>query len=424
VSQLQPEELHRLILHRGLEGAAEWLMLATPAQLAGVFDLDLWRPDRVGGDVRFDAGRFGEWLDALVAHGADGAATLAALDPQLVAAGLAQHVRVFDRAVVDPYISLEGVETPTGYGPADRPRCDVGGYAVFARRSDAWEAVTAVLTALEHAHGDYFARLMRTCTRLSDTGREIDGLDDLLERGDQTLFDLAVDREDRLDAQGYVAPARARVFLQMARRTSTDGAPQAGLVARGADPIAAANAELAFLANTLIAGTSVQGRSLQPDEVPAAVAAVCTLGREQSPASDLVSAFQAGWARLHEDVGMYAADRLLSALTGLPRHDDDTDAEIHALRMILTKHLRAGTPWCARDALDALATLDLPTWAALRGMMDEFPVLPAAVHACLTASTRAVSATAFEFISSSAQIQLIQAFADSLGERLGGRRPG
>jgi hypothetical protein len=32
------------------------------------------------------------------------------------------------------------------------------------------------------------------------------------------MFDVALDREARNDAQGYVTPAQARTFLQMSRR--------------------------------------------------------------------------------------------------------------------------------------------------------------------------------------------------------------
>jgi hypothetical protein len=424
VPRLQPDELHRLIVQRGLEASADVIGLATAAQLAHVFDIDLWRPARAGGDEQFDAARFGEWLEVMAESGAaTAAAILAAQDADLVAMALARHVRVFDRAVVDPYISLDGDITSTGYGTGERTRCDVGGYAVFATRNDAWEAITAVLTAFEQEHGGCFERVMRGCVRLSNSGREIDGLDDLLDTVDQAVFDLAAVREARRLTQGYVAPAEARAFLEMARRAAAgpDSATQLpGLVASAtaAGRLADANAAFAFLANALVAGTSMQGRAPGPDEAAAAVAAVCSLGNERSPLPDVMAAFRAGWLLLHEEVCMYTADRLLAALASLRRHDDETDAAVHRLRLDLTKHLRLGTPWCARGRLDVIATLDTPSWAGLCGLVDELPVLPAIVRACVEASPRPVSATRFEFISGSGQIRLIHTFADSLGERL------
>ena len=48
--------------------------MATPEQLTGVFDLDLWRSDQPGLEEQFDADRFGLWLEVLVESGVDVAA--------------------------------------------------------------------------------------------------------------------------------------------------------------------------------------------------------------------------------------------------------------------------------------------------------------------------------------------------------------
>jgi hypothetical protein len=40
--------------------------------------------------------------------------------------------------------------------------------------------IVALLTALSERHDGPFHRVMRGCRKLSDSGREIDGLDDLL----------------------------------------------------------------------------------------------------------------------------------------------------------------------------------------------------------------------------------------------------
>src|SRR5688572_14865959 len=109
VPRLQPEVLHRIIRHCGLEDCGQLVALATPDQLTRVFDLDLWRPAAPGLDEQFDADRFGTWLDVMVEAGATSAATtLAGLDLDLVAAGFVQHVRVFDYAAVAPFITLDG----------------------------------------------------------------------------------------------------------------------------------------------------------------------------------------------------------------------------------------------------------------------------------------------------------------------------
>src|SRR5262245_52522755 len=63
VPHLSPESLHQLIRHSGLEASGEIVALATPAQLASVFDMDLWRSAQPGHDEQFDAERFAEWLE-------------------------------------------------------------------------------------------------------------------------------------------------------------------------------------------------------------------------------------------------------------------------------------------------------------------------------------------------------------------------
>ena len=205
VRQLPADVLHRVVQHCGLEACGELLILATPRQLTAVCDLDLWRARQPGLDEAFDAERFGLWLEVLVECGASAAAhTVAQMDPDLVVFGMAQHVRVSDQAA--------GI--PIG---DDGPSCGVADYLVAARRTDAWDAVITLLSALESKHSAFFHRVMRGCRALSDSAPEIDGLDDLLERPEQAMFDLAVGREQRRDAQGYITPVQAAAFLQMAR---------------------------------------------------------------------------------------------------------------------------------------------------------------------------------------------------------------
>src|SRR5262249_32959644 len=108
--------------------------------------------------------------------------------------------------------------------------------------------------------------------------------------------------------------------------------------------------ELAYLANAMMAGCSLQGRPFTPQEASDVVAAVCNLGLENwppqwllanataPPASflvdhDLVSVFQVGWAALHKDVGMYAAEQLIMVLTRLRLHDREIQMELDALRI-------------------------------------------------------------------------------------------
>ena len=427
---------------------------------------------------------------------------VAALDEDLVIAGLSRYVRVFDPSAIAP--------ASTDDEPIDRsvtrggPECEVGGYLVSAIRTDAWDAIVALLLALDDAHRDRFHALMRGCRRLSNSTPEVDGLDDLLTEPEQRLHDAAVDRERRRSQQGYTTPADARAFLQMARQhgrsgpdgtrstnpmaaayfraadaasaspdhdasrlprpapeaASTDGSiseavdaiagllAEAGVLQRpqglleGGDPrpsrptrmrmlmehlrdtdedaYFARGRELAFLANTLLAGCSVQSRPFTPQEASDAAVAICNLGLEHRPANrpDLVMAFEAGWALLHERVSMFVADQLIVTLRGLRCIDAETRAGLNALRRELVKQRDAGTPWRAREALDVLAILDVPSWASLSGLLGECPVVPAALTATLEGRAGAVSATAFEFISTTRQMEEIRAFMEKLPDAL------
>jgi hypothetical protein len=516
VPHLAPETLHQLIRHCGLDLCAEIVASATPTQLASVVDLDLWRSAQPGHDERFDTERFGEWLDLLVDAGDTVAARIvSAMDEHLVVAGLSRYVRVFDPAAITK--TLDG-EPPDIDVTSHGPECEVGGYLVRGITADAWDAIIALLLALDADHPDRFHAVMRECRRLSNSTPEVDGLDDLLTEPEQLLHDLALDREQRRSRQGYSTPADARAFLLMARRRgrpsngepsvnplvtayfraandtiapgddAAEGPPQRTLVPpptlagvpEAADAVVdmlfragllpqrprallegpdsqpsrlalirtlieyvresddtlylARSVELAFLANTLVAGCSIQSRSFTPQEASDAAAGICNLGLEHWPARwpervapstadldvtvpdtflmhhDLVSAFEVGWAVLHEDVSMFVAEQLLFALSNLRCTDADIQEGLDALRIELTKQREAGTPWRARNALEVIAMLDMPAWISVLGLLDECPVIPAALTATLEGRTGAVSATEFEFISTCSQLGRVREF--------------
>jgi hypothetical protein len=519
VPRLPPEVLHRVIQTCGLEDCGDLVALATPDQLARVFDLDLWRAHQPGRDEQFDADRFGVWLEVLVESGAIVAAqTVAQMDADLVTAGLAQHARVFDGAAVSA-VPTDGEDVQTTRVLGDGLSCDVGGYLVVATRTDSWDAIVALLMSLDAEHHDYFHRVMRGCRRLSNSRPEVDGLDDLLTDREQVAFDLAFNRERRREKQGYATPAQARAFLEMSRqvRLGPDTAPPESPLARSyframewtdaadgdtepslvpaasgtppapdtsQDGISAVvdalleagglpqpprallegprgeaprlahlqrhmqfvhdsdrfvysrrSQELAYLANTIVAGCPIQARPMEPQEASDAAAAVCNLGLENWPPQwlpaeahalpedflvghDLVCVFQVGWTVLHEKVCMYTAEQLIRILADLRCDDRETRAGLEALRTEMAGHCQSGAPWHARDALDVIAILDMPAWAALLGLIDECPVIHAGVGASRDSRTRAVSASAFEFIAENRQIASVREFMRSLPETL------
>jgi len=206
----------------------------------------------------------------------------------------------------------------------------------------------------------------------------------------------------------------------------------------------ARNQELAFLANALVAGCSVDGRSFTVQESWNAAVGICNLGlelwSERSPRTsgggaeqisktmglpettladhDLITAFEAGWRLLHEDVSMFVAKRVIAALADVRSLDPGTERDLHVLRRDLERHRDAGAPWRARSALDVIAILDMPAWACLRGLLSECPVVPAALTAILDGHAASVSATAFECFATNAQIRKVHDFAERLREIL------
>jgi hypothetical protein len=535
VPHLAPETLHQLIRHYGLEACGELVTLATSAQLTSLLDIDLWRSARPGHDGQFDVDRFGEWIEMLVDTGDSVAArTVAALDTNLVVAGLSRYVRVFDPGIFEPIAQSDDEtidrheamregdvmagDVPTPAASRGRYECEVGGYIIRARSPVAWDAIVALLIALNAGHGDYFHAVMRGCQRLSNSMPEIDGLDDLLPAPQQHLNDIAIEREIRRSLRGYATPADARAFLQMARQpartrsgasaTGTMAAhpivaayfraadeaqvessktsvrspdrlpesadatdvsesiaavidvlteagmmperPRALLAAADSDPQAPRltrlrqlmdyardtndtayfdrNRELAFLANTLLAGCSVQSRPFTPQEASDAAASICNLGLEHSPDKfpadafltdhDLVTAFEMGWSALYQEVSLFVVQQLIATLGHLHSVDRDIQRGLTALKRSLVKHRKAGTPWLARDAADVLAMLDMTAWTSVLGLLDECPILPATLIANLDGRTTTVSPTAFDFISTPAQIGDIRSFMKKLPDIL------
>ena len=511
VPRLQPEVLHKVIQTCGLEDCGDLVALATPDQLQRVFDLDLWRPAQPGEDEQLDPRRFGIWLEVLMESGAAIAAQkLVGVDIDLVIGSLAQHVIVMDYAAIAPFPTLEGDWVAPYQRPTDRLVRVIGGYHVEAKGTDTWDAIIDLLVFLDEEHPDYFHRLMAGCRALSNSRPEEDGFHDLLADPEQDMFDLAVDREERREKQGYVTPAQARAFLRSARELRLDqtapprspvaqayfraiewteessgqapplspsndadaaeamssvvdvlleagvlpGQPR-GLLA-GADdsasrvlvlrtrmqyanehnPVAfsSRSGELAYLANTLVAGCSVQERPFTANEASDAAAAICNLGLEnwsrywpQDPPTerflidhDLVSVFQVGWRILHVEVCLFAADRLVDTLTELRCDDAETQYGLEALRAAMSRQRQAGTPWGARGAMDVIAILDTPAWAALLGLIDECPVLHGVIGASARPGTRSISMSAFEFISGNDHIAAVHAFLNQLPSTLSG----
>jgi len=206
VRRLSPEILHQLIRTAGLEECGQVIALATPEQLTRVFDLDLWANPGTGGPERFNATRFGHWLEALVDVGDDVAAEkLVGLGVDFVTAAITRHVSVVEH--------LGGRQAELS--------CEIGGCTIFAKRSDSWDAVVHVLTELEATYPDFFRDVMLRCISVSnervDDNRTLYAV---LEPDQQIMADVAGDRDERREKAGFVTPPQAIAFLDLSTRMS------------------------------------------------------------------------------------------------------------------------------------------------------------------------------------------------------------
>ena len=479
VARLEPAELHTLVRTVGLEDCGDIVALASPGQLARVFDADLWRSDRPGLEAQFDADRFALWLEVLVDAGpAIAADKLAGLDVDFLTAALTKHLFVFDLGwrLGDRRIDFER-------------SFDVGGYTVATNRSESWDAFVDALVALDAGHPDFLRRLMRECNLASMEQLEIEMSpgDALDPRADQ-MSDVSLDRERRRDEQGFVPPTEAAAFLDAAARLNLLGpavpgldplaesyARRMGAVAptlgdgpaadvRGADvrallpghipnhsdgaagrlllinahmraayerdatAYAMRQAELAYLANVLHEGCTFNSRRFSGAEAYEAAGAVTNLGLEHWPrhwppitegflvGQDLVTVFRVGWSILYERVTLYAVRRLDEALTDLIRGDGvpELAGDLSELRRYLGECVAAGTPWRVCERLDAVAMLDLPTWALLLGILDRCPVVPRNAGRATDGKPPLRVNPEVEFISEKRQIEWVRTFVEGL----------
>jgi hypothetical protein len=368
VPRLPAQTLHALVEQAGLHACGDLIAAATPGQLVSVLDLDLWQHARAGQDEQFDARRFGEWLEVLAETGASVSARIvAALDEDLVVAGLSRHVRVFDPAAIALPASMDDSEpSDAATTPHDGPECELGGYLVRGIGSAPWDAIVTLLAALADDYQPCFDAVMRGCRRLSNSTPEVDGLDELFTDPQQQLHDVAVSRERRRSQQGHSTPADARAFLQMARHRTREPRDST----RSMNPIAAAYFQAADHTATSadgdcirVAGSDVEAPATDPQArdaiagllVDAGLLPQRPLGLIAAPASEPSRA--ASMRRLLE----YACEKDENAYFGRTRE-----------LAFLTNTLMAGCsvqsrPFTAREASEAvvgICNLGLEHWPA------------------------------------------------------------
>jgi len=221
VRELPAPVLGQLIDRIGLEDAGELVALATTEQLARVFDDDLWRADGPAADETFRPERFALWLRIMHEAGEELLVQrLCELPPDLVALAVHRLVLVLDMDVVAEQLSEAGDEA----APIERALEDAAfeeweELRVIARDPDVWDDVWGALLLLDRDHHERLRGILEQCCAMSTeyiSGQG--GLYQVLTSAQMLEGDVAAGREDRRASEGFVSPADARAFLELARR--------------------------------------------------------------------------------------------------------------------------------------------------------------------------------------------------------------
>jgi hypothetical protein len=221
VRELPGAVLGKLIEHVGLEDAGELVALATTEQLERVFDDDLWRADRAGGDEAFRPERFALWLRVMLDAGEELLVQrLCELPLELLALAVHRLVLVLDMDVVAEQLApgdeeAEALERALETSVVE----EWEEFRLIARDPDVWDDIWGALLSLDRDDHDRLRAILEACCAMSTeyiSGQG--GLFQVLTAAEMLDSDVAAARDDRRVAEGFVSPADARAFLELARR--------------------------------------------------------------------------------------------------------------------------------------------------------------------------------------------------------------
>ena len=157
------------------------------------------------------------------------------------------------------------------------------------------------------------------------------------------------------------------------------------LSARAAGDHARRMEELAFLANVLAAGCSLEERAFRPAEAARAAVAVCNLGLEYLVEHEAGTAeaalaggadrlFRIGWRLLWQEAALPAVQRLATLLVQAGGKGGAPRAVLERAASALRSAVAAAKPWTARGKLGVVRELGEPG-PRLLALIDECPHL-------------------------------------------------
>lgn len=374
VRALPPVAFSKLIQRVGVEDAGELVALATTEQLVSAFDEDLFRNDRPGTREAFDPGRFVTWLEVLLEAGEDIAARrFAELSEDFVTHAIDSLVLVLDSEALRSSMDEGGDDAVLVDKSLESAVSEeIDGYLLVARSPDGWDAIYALILALDRDHRALLERILDRCANISrELVDDLEALSTVLSEGASLADDVEGEREDRRNRVGFVEPRAARAFLELARTGKGDGkrdpntkAHFRGLGMLGAQPDPGSDAarlvhlleqpeeeaprrpslprpdaivealqllrehdatafeermaELAYLANVLVAGGTVEGRRYRTAEAAEAAMATVARGAELEHRKHSKSAKRPTAESLAEILLDHPADLLFRSADGVP----------------------------------------------------------------------------------------------------------
>jgi hypothetical protein len=227
IQDLPARSLGKLIDHVGLEDSGEIIALATAEQIEQIFDDDLWKGGRPGTEDRFDDARFVLWLRVMMEVGEEFTVdTIEGLPEDMVVLALQRNVLVVDIDTLGDMIG-DGDDMRLLDKTIDSlPRIEFDEFMVIARRQDGWDTIEALLVALNERAPSLLQRLLSRCAAISaDFVEDNGGLHQVLTSDRMLAGDVAAEREDRREQEGFVVPTQAASFLGLCRMTDPDIAP-------------------------------------------------------------------------------------------------------------------------------------------------------------------------------------------------------
>jgi hypothetical protein len=226
VRELPGPILGKLINSVGLEDAAELVALATTPQLESVFDEDLWQVEPGGWEEHFDPARFALWLHAFAEAGE------AAVIRRLVELPLDFVILAVQRLILVVDIDSLALEMSNSGEDLDMLEKALDScvyeeweeFRLISREDSVWDVLNQALFSLDRDHHALLRQILERCAAMSSEWIEDNGgLYEVLTSDGMLESDVRAERDDRRARKGFVSPADARAFLELAGREK--GAP-------------------------------------------------------------------------------------------------------------------------------------------------------------------------------------------------------